>query len=221
MNRKVWGYSKLSIGFVVLFLFPFLAGCGEIEGSGVDKSEERKLSEFSSIEANGAFSFEIACGESPFFEITGDDNLVPLIKTDIQNSQLKISTEKPISPKNGIRIKIKTGGLKKISFLGAHKAKITGVKEEKFVAEMTGATKLEILGEAQAGIFSLNGAGDLAAKDFKTVSTWIEVNGAGRAELFATEELNATVNGAGKIDYYGEPKNVKPLINGIGKITKK
>ena len=40
-----------------------------------------------------------------------------------------------------------------------------------------------------------------------------------RGRMYATNELDATVNGAGTIYYYGNPPTVKTSISGVGQIV--
>lgn len=222
MNRKKY-YAISQVGvFAILFIVMFsLAGCNSIAGNGVEKREERVLKEYSSIEVQGAYTIEVVCGQKPDFTIAGDENLLPLIKTEVTNSSLKIFSDKSISPSKAIKIKINLHTLDKLSLNGANTTLVSGFNSDSFIGEINGAGTMTVLGKAKTAKFSCNGAGKLIAKDFKVNSVAIGINGANKALVYASDELIATINGAGKIDYFGDPKSVVPTINGIGKINKR
>ena len=54
-------------------------------------------------------------------------------------------------------------------------------------------------------------AGELKCKAVK-----IEINGAGDADVFASESIIAILNGVGDVEVYGNPSVVRPRIRGFG-----
>src|ERR1041385_676738 len=73
-----------------------------IAGSGVRKTEKRELKSFSAIDTTGAYEIHIACQKPASFEIEADDNILPLIKTEVRdgilfvNSDERYHTSKPV-----------------------------------------------------------------------------------------------------------------------------
>src|SRR2546426_2648529 len=65
-----------------------------VAGSGVRKTEKRDLPSFKAIEAEGAFDIQATCQKPVSFEIEADDNLLPLIQSDVKNGVLYLSSEK-------------------------------------------------------------------------------------------------------------------------------
>jgi hypothetical protein len=49
----------------------------------------------------------------------------------------------------------------------------------------------------------------------------ISVTGAGKAELAVSNSLKASITGAGKVTYLGDPKSVKKDITGAGSIERR
>jgi hypothetical protein len=81
-----------------------------------------------------------------------------------------------------------------------------------------GGVKIEFDGVANELDASLSGAGYLEAIDLKTKKIDVKIEGVGAGSVYATEELNATISGIGKIRYKGEPKVFKK-IEGIGLVS--
>jgi hypothetical protein len=92
--------------------------------------------------------------------------------------------------------------------LKANKVKVVG----------QGGVKLEFDGVADLLDATLSGAGYLDAIDLKTKETDIRIEGVGAGSVYATDILNATISGVGKIRYKGEPK-VNKKIEGIGLVS--
>jgi hypothetical protein len=92
--------------------------------------------------------------------------------------------------------------------LKANKVKIVG----------QGGMKLEFDGVADELEASLSGAAYMDAIDLKTKKTEIRIEGVGTGSVYATDELNATISGVGKIRYKGDPKVFKK-VEGIGLVS--
>lgn len=84
---------------------------------------------------------------------------------------------------------------------------------------LTGATKLDVVGSAVKFEVGVHGASALDAKDLKTKSAKVELTGAARAEVQASDALDADLKGATKLVCTGSPKSVKQTISRASSIT--
>lgn len=217
---------KRTILFLSLILLvPVLGGChghfGNVSGSGTMKLEKRDVPAFSAVNISGAFDVEIVVQKEQSLEIEGDDNLLPLIKTEVKNGVLSINNEKSFSTKKALRVRISVPDLDAISTSGASEFTVTNVKSDEFNIEASGAGSIEISGETKTLEVGMSGAVNLDAKDLKAQKVNITNSGASSADVYASEELRASVSGAGNVDYYGDPKTVSEDTSGAGSISKK
>jgi len=83
--------------------------------------------------------------------------------------------------------------------------------------QVNGAGDIDLRGETPSVLLEVNGASSIHAFDLIAETAEVTVNGAGSAELTATERLDATINGVGNITFDGSP-TVNRQINGIGRI---
>lgn len=81
-----------------------------------------------------------------------------------------------------------------------------------------GGVKFEFDGVANEMDASIAGAGHLDAIDLKTKKVDFKIEGVGAGSVYATDVLNATISGVGKIRYKGEPQVFKK-IEGIGLVS--
>ena len=88
---------KRTLLFLSLALL-LLSGChhkfGQATGSGTMKVEKRTVPSFTAVDISGAYNVEIAVQKEPGLEIEGDDNLLPLVTTEVRNGVLEIAIPK-------------------------------------------------------------------------------------------------------------------------------
>src|SRR5262245_36057785 len=65
-----------------------------VKGSGTRKEEVRQVGDFSGVQVGRGFKANIAVGPSTSLKISADDNLLPLIKTEVRNGDLVIETDR-------------------------------------------------------------------------------------------------------------------------------
>ena len=67
-----------------------VAGCNWIgvQGSGHARAEVRNTPAFSAVSVDGSIDADIAIGPGSRVELTGDDNIVPLITTEVHGDRL-------------------------------------------------------------------------------------------------------------------------------------
>ena len=56
-------------------------------------------------------------------------------------------------------------------------------------------------------------------KIFRAKNADINLSGAGKVEVYASDKLKLSLSGVGKIVYFGNPKIIEPEISGLGKIS--
>ena len=215
--------------FVVFVLLAFLLiGCDgisrggdQVKGSGNRKKESREVGEFNELEVSGAFRVEIECGKPRSLEIEADDNLLPLIKTDAAGGRLKLGQTRGFRTDSMPLVRINVPDLKALSIPGASDLRLIGVRNDALKIDVEGASKLHASGETGKLDLNLDGAGVIDTGELRARTVTVESNGAGTTSVYAIESLDATVNGVGSIDYYGDPKSVNQKVNGIGRINKK
>lgn len=212
----------VGLSLTVLACLILLSGChiGGVRGSGVRKTEKRDLAPFTVIDTTGAFSVEVSCQKPASFEIEGDDNILPLIKTEVRNGVLHITNTKGYSVRNEITLRISLPNLETIKSAGAGNFRVTDLKNERLNIETTGATKVTVSGQTGFLGISSSGAGHIDAHSLRATKAEVSVSGAGGVDVAASDELDVTVSGAGRVVYSGNPKLTKH-VSGAGRVTKR
>src|SRR2546422_354764 len=131
--KRLAVYITLSL----LSLFT-LSGCmiGGIHGSGVRKAEKRDLAPFTAIETNGAFEVSVVCQKPVSLEIEADDNILPLVETEVRGGVLHLTTTRHYFSSGGIVVRISVPSLEAVKSTGAGKFKITDSKGDRLTTPL-------------------------------------------------------------------------------------
>jgi hypothetical protein len=214
---------------ILLLVACALCGCSyvsrfsvkSITGSGKTITDKRYVSDFNALEVEGAYDVTVECGQPTSLEIQADDNIMPLIKTELRGSKLVISSQERFNVGHSPVIKITAPDVRDISLPGASNLSVSNVKNDSFSLSIRGASSARCSGETKSLSVSMDGAGSGDLRDLRAENAKVSLNGAGQVLVFVTGQLDAKINGVGTIDYYGNPKTVNQSINGIGTLNKK
>jgi hypothetical protein len=214
--------KRIAISLALTFTLAFmLSACiNGVRGSGNRKTEKRDLPAFTSIETSGAFEVEVQCQQPASFEMEADDNILPLVQSEVRDGVLHLNTTKSYSSTGGIVARIKVPNLASIKTTGAGKFRLSDVKNDSFEIHSTGAAQVVASGQTKAAKISSTGAGEIDAHNLRADKADVEVTGAAAIDVNAVDELNVRVSGAGRVTYSGNPKVTKN-VSGAGQVTKK
>jgi Putative auto-transporter adhesin, head GIN domain len=208
---------------ILLLVVPFAAGClhhDQVVGSGQRLREKREVAAFTSIKTEGAYEIKVVCQQALSLEVEADDNIMPLIKTEVSNGVLRIKSSRGYSVDHPIVIKIGAPNLEAINSSGAGTVEITGLKNDKFEIDSNGAPTIRVAGETGTLEIEANGAGRIDAHKLRAAKGTIAVNGVTKIEVHANDELNVTVMGPASVIYSGDPK-VSKTVHGPGSVERR
>ena len=203
-----------------LLALPLTAGAFEF-GSGIERTETRMPGKFTKIEASGSTILDVTAGHSAtLVVVSGDDNIVPLVRTTVVGDVLKIKTEGRHSTKLPLVVKVTMPKLVAIAASGASKISAANLSGERFKLEGSGSTKATVGGAVETLVISLSGAGQVDAAALAAKNAEIDTSGAGKVDINASDKLQVSISGAGIVTYLGNPV-VSRSISGAGKIIAK
>jgi hypothetical protein len=225
--------------FTLVILLTSCSVLGE-QGNGNVIKQERKVSAFDAIDVSGAFDVYLSQGPVQSVFVEADENLLPIIKTDVSGSTLRIENNKPIHNAKSLKVYITVRELRKIEVSGAVDIQTeTKFTQNELAIEISGATdakldlavqrlevnssggsKLSLTGMANTFNLDVSGAVDVRAYELLTENVSIEISGAGEAEINVTKELKADVSGAANVKYKGNPAKVWTDVSGAGSVKK-
>ncbi len=223
--------AALVIGLVVSNLFSFGRASGNflnfsinfggVKGSGNMSAEDRAVRGFHGVDVGGVYQVEITAQKEYSVRVEADDNLLPLIQTEVNDGILKIESERRISPKSKIRIIIGAPNIDNLDISGVANVTLNDIKNDSLNVDSSGASKIKVTGETAKLTVDVSGATKVDAESLTTGSANIDASGASNVSVNVSGELRADASGASKIIYAGTPTNVIKDTSGASKVSPK
>ncbi len=107
----------------------------------------------------------------------------------------------------------------RILFAGAGTIDIDDLNADYLEIEMPGAGRLTVSGHVEEQKVIMSGAGAYSADKLECLRADVLIRGVGKSTVRVNEALNATLQGLGAIEYYGDPV-VDKQIKGLGGVTR-
>ena len=212
------------LALLVLFVV-FAAGChhgrfAEISGSGKRELQKRNVGSFTSISTEGAFTIEVTCQKDMSLEVEGDDNVLPLVTTEVGSNILRIKNTKNYSTSEPVKFKISVPNLEGLSVNGAGHIEIKNLNNDKFEIDTNGAPTVVVSGNTKVIDVGANGAGKVDAHNLHASRGVVDSKGVATVDLDVADQLDVTISGPAKVTYKGDPV-VNKTIHGPGKVERR
>ncbi|MBV1774425.1 DUF2807 domain-containing protein [Burkholderiaceae bacterium DAT-1] len=197
------------------------ASAASIKGSGKVVEQQRQIGDFTALRTEGAYSLIVRNGAAPSIKLSGDDNLLPLVETTVTGKQLVIAFKKDtsINMNQTIKIEVTVPKLERFSNEGAGKTEILDLKGDSFEIQYEGAGLVKATGTVKKLIVNAQGAGALELQSLKAEDARVSVQGVGAVKVFASNVLDASLEGVGSLKYYGHPKTLRKSAAGLGSVS--
>ncbi len=201
-----------------------LAGCSDsnhVPGSGNVISQTRQVGAFEAIELKAPVKLRVTCGkEGGSLKIDGDDNILALIQTRVENGRLVVTADRAYRTSNTPSITLDTKNLDALHVSGAAEVDIAGLDQPRFDLSVTGAGEVRLAGKAEALSIEITGAGDVAAEPLQSRTAKVKIKGAGEVAVSTSDTLDVSMTGAGDVTYSGDPKVTKSIL-GAGTVRRR
>jgi hypothetical protein len=225
---------------LLVLILVLLSACNVVSGSGNVVTETRDVSDFNQVALSGQGELILTQGEGEALVIEAEDNLIPVLETEVRGDTLHIGTKNntTLRPTQPIRFYLTmdeisgldvsgSGNISADSIIadpltldvsGSGDIKIDSLDAETLDVDISGSGNVDVTGRARDQVINVSGSGNYQAADLDSESVDVEVNGSGEATVWARETLDAEANGSGSVNYYGSPA-VNQRINGSGEVN--
>ena len=102
---------------------------------------------------------------------------------------------------------------------GVGSMNLQGVSSEGVDLTLQGAGYVSLNGSSKWLKASLAGLGGLDAQHFRADTVTLELTGLGNATVSARQDAILNLSGMGSVTVYGQPKNRRVSVDGLGKVT--
>ncbi|MGE5071834.1 MAG: head GIN domain-containing protein [Anaerolineae bacterium] len=190
-------------------------------GSGHVAGEQRTVADFTAVELAGSADVNILLGEAQSVNVEADDNILPLIETKVTNGKLFVGTKSNVdyTTTNHVVVTVVVKSLDHVTLSGSGKVTVGDMHGTDLSVSLPGSGNINVEGSVDHLNISLAGSGMVQCNGLKAKDAIVTLAGSGTINVYASESLNATVQGSGAIHYDGNPANVTKNISGSGSIT--
>ena len=228
---KKTGYYTFTLAVISLTFALTVSACSSWSnfGSGKIVSEERSVKEFDSIYVRGEGTVYLTQGDEISVVVETDDNLVSRVYTEVQGRTLDLRYASGLfgthlRPTQGYFYHITVPELENVTISGSAVVladsivakrlglDVTGsgqidledVKAEEVSASITGDGMITLSGEADTQEVSVTGSGKFDGRDIEGKYVEVNAKGSGTTIVWATDKLEISIEGDGKVKYYGD-----------------
>jgi hypothetical protein len=227
----------------VLLSIGLLAGCtlgmlNVTTGSGNVISEDREVNNFDGVDLAGSGDLIITQGDEEALVIEAEDNILPLIESEVRNGTLRLGmkpTSGIVNTRRGIKYYLTVQNLSEImlsgsgsisaeqldsgnlavNVSGSGEVAIDELTADEVSMQISGSGNIDVAGSVDQQRLVVSGSGNYRAGDLASQIADIRVSGSGEATVWASESLNIEISGSGDVEYYGNPQ-VNQQTSGSG-----
>ncbi|MEP6754688.1 MAG: head GIN domain-containing protein [Chthonomonadales bacterium] len=220
------------VGLAALVGLGGLAGCSQLQkavnvvhgtngvhGSGNVVTKSVTVTGFHSLNLMGSGSVKITQGATESLTITADDNILPLLISDVKDGELTLDIKhgKSINSSKPVQYDLTVKSLDQIHLNGSGQINSSSLKGDSLKVDLTGSGDISLAGSADAVTVELSGSGQFVGTDMKCKTAKVTIGGSGKAILAPKDTLDIDISGSGSVEYFGTPKVTKN-ITGSGTI---
>ena len=184
-------------------------------------SEARDVSGFNEVELKGVGNLSLEQTGSESLTVEAEEDVLPKIRTEVENKRLIISPERntSINTNKPINYKLTVKDLNTLEVSGSGNVEAEDINTDELAVTIGGAGDVEIRGSADSQEIEISGSGEYKAGDLESKEATIDVRGSGLATVNVSDELEAEVSGSGSVEYIGDPM-VQQEVSGAGEVRK-
>lgn len=211
-----------------------------VRGSGQVVEETRPISGVEKVTLGGIGTAIVEIGDEQSLRIEAEDNLLPLIETDIEGDTLIIGIQEGINPQptEPINYYLTVPSLEAVTVSGLGDVQLPELQSDEFEVVISGSGNIDAaalsadsLRVVISGLGDLNidggrverqdvlisGGGSYRAQAMESNAAEVSITGLGSATLWAADRLDVRISGGGDVRYKGSP-SIEENITGLGNI---
>ena len=186
--------------------------------------ESRSVAPFTTISNSGPVNLHIEVGKAQSVRVSGSDELVSDLETDVVGNELRLHVRRDTTSFNrnhdSLNVTITMPQLTAFTMGGAGETTITHMSGDSLDVRFGGAGSLKADGTVRNLTMNVGGVGSIDTRELHAETAKVNVGGVGSVKVWASNELDASLGGVGSLTYYGDPKTVNTHGGGLGSISK-
>ena len=192
----------------------------KVKGDGKPATETRAVAAFTAIEATGVGRLKLLVGEADSLKISADENILPLIKSEVKDGVLVLSTTGATRSKTDIIFEATAKTIKRLENSGTVSINASGFNGGDLSVATSGVGSIALSGRVDSLKVELSGVGSLEADELTADRVTTNLSGVGSAAVRAQKSIHGSVSGIGSLTWKGTATEVSTNVSGIGRVSK-
>lgn len=238
--KKRFQFIVLAIAAYSLFSLPSCGLVDCVKGSGHPDSVKRKVADFTKIDIKGSYRILLKQDSSLAITVTGDDNLLKYVETNVSDGKLFIKSDKDMCPNNQMTLTIGVHNLKEITSIGAlelyskgtlnlqdvkldfagNTRAILGINAANVTTKAGGNAEITLKGQAMTHLVNFSGSEKFNAFGFVVSDYDLESSGNTECEINVLHSLDLHTSGVSVVKYKGAPVRLVNEKSGLSTLER-
>jgi hypothetical protein len=189
-----------------------------IEGSGHVVRQPRPVGNIDRVELTGSADLDVSIGPASALWIEADDNLLPLLTTEVRGGRLVVGTHGSYRTHNPIKVHLTVPDIRSVSTTGSGDAYLTGVANRQLELVSSGSGNFRVLGTTGELEVRMQGSGDADVRSLRFARADVSVMGSGNAMIAGDGAVRARAFGSGNVIVSGHPASLEVTHGGSGRV---
>jgi hypothetical protein len=217
-----------------------LTACMPFVTAGDRRTEDREIDDATEVVMQSGGDLTIRLGNEPALTVTGGDNLLERLSTEVDDGRLVIgvrrgplivgdrdldievtvtSLESVILEGSGdVTAEFDTTDEVSLDIRGSGEIETNALDAQTVRASISGSGSIDTEGKTDELVVNVSGSGDIDASELSSRTVQVVLSGSGQVSVDAADSLDVTLSGSGTVRYSGRPE-VRSSISGSGEIT--
>lgn len=216
-NSLRWGLVSVACVFVM--------GCHndkQVQGNGKVVAEQRELQDFTKLQVDGDIIVSLSSNQpKSTMEIRVDQNLLPYISSQINNSVLSV-TVKPsyhLKPSSPIQVVLSAQNLREINLSGGVTFVASNLKGDALDLFVKGAGTTVLKGQETSVNFNVEGSAHVNAEELRADNVQVRMLGLAQLTVNTSKRLAVFMQGKGQLTFFGDPPVIDQEVHEGGQVV--
>jgi hypothetical protein len=193
-----------------------------VKGNGTPATVTRSIASATGLRIENRqrtdMEVDVHVGGAPQLVIEGDDNLVPLVHTEVHGDTLRIWTETRMNSSRPIRVHYTAPRLENLESTGSVRTDVEGLMGGPLQVSHTGSGYLELRGQVDRLDVRHTGSGQLYADGLDSKYATVDMVGSGRVNIGSVrgDALRLSSSGSGSFQARGIVHSLDVQLQGSG-----
>ena len=173
-------------------------GLGPITGDNIETSEVRSVPTFTQVSTDQGvdvyLSIDAGAGASIELELSAESNLIELIETEVEGSELRVDADPDIRANLPMRVSASVADIARARANNAGRVILDGVARESLELDANNGASLTAKGSAEALTLTANNGSNIDTAELSASSARVDVNNGASASVCVSGLITGEVN---------------------------